>query len=290
MKIIVCYSGGKDSQACLINAAEKYGAAKVTAVFCDTGWEHPDTYTHILQTTEALNVNLITLKSKFDFISLALYKQRFPSPNARFCTSELKMKPTIDYILNLKESCIIIQGIRAGESSARAKMSSECMYFRSYFQLDKKGKKQTYRAKEVREWCKIYDASILRPIFMWTAQEVIDSILAAGQKPNPLYYRGFSRVGCFPCIMWRKREILQLMQDKPMVERLLNAEKILKENKARGSTFFRAGYIPGYACSDRKCPTIQDVFRYVSDKNATLDLFEPEDGYSCISMFHGLCE
>ncbi len=134
MKILVSYSGGKDSQACLINAIKEYGADKVTAVFCDTGWEHPDTYTHIHRTTESLNVNLVTLKSKFDFVSLAVWKKRFPSPNARFCTSELKMKPMIDYILSLKESCIIIQGIRAGESNARAKMLPECMYFQTYFQ------------------------------------------------------------------------------------------------------------------------------------------------------------
>ena len=112
MKILVSYSGGKDSQACLINAIKEYGADKVTAVFCDTGWEHPDTYTHIRRTTEALSVNLVTLKSKYDFVSLAVWKKRFPSPNARFCTSELKMKPMIDYILALKESCIIIQGRR----------------------------------------------------------------------------------------------------------------------------------------------------------------------------------
>lgn len=43
MKIIVSFSGGKDSQACLIQATKQYGADKIEAVFCDTGWEHPDT-------------------------------------------------------------------------------------------------------------------------------------------------------------------------------------------------------------------------------------------------------
>ena len=37
MKVLVSYSGGKDSQACLIKPAEKYGAENITAVFCDTG-------------------------------------------------------------------------------------------------------------------------------------------------------------------------------------------------------------------------------------------------------------
>mgnify|MGYP003163580637 FL=1 len=37
MKILVSFSGGKDSQACLIQAAKQYGTDKIEAVFCDTG-------------------------------------------------------------------------------------------------------------------------------------------------------------------------------------------------------------------------------------------------------------
>ena len=39
MKILVHFAGGKDSQAFLIKAVNDYGKDKVTAVFCDTGWE-----------------------------------------------------------------------------------------------------------------------------------------------------------------------------------------------------------------------------------------------------------
>lgn len=149
----------------------------LTAVFCDTGWEHPDTYKHVNDVCLQMGVRLITLKSKYDFVSLAVHKKRFPSTNARFCTSELKMKPMIDYVLSLKESCIIIQGIRAGESTARAAMEEECMYFKSYFQPNKKGRTENYRSKDVKEWCSQFDASVLRPIFKWSAQQVIDCIL-----------------------------------------------------------------------------------------------------------------
>ena len=38
MKIVVSYSGGKDSEACLIWAIRKYGAGNVTALFCDTAY------------------------------------------------------------------------------------------------------------------------------------------------------------------------------------------------------------------------------------------------------------
>ncbi|MFV0362235.1 MAG: phosphoadenosine phosphosulfate reductase family protein [Suipraeoptans sp.] len=284
MKILVSYSGGKDSQACLINAVKEYGANKVTAVFCDTGWEHPSTYEHIIATCSILGVELVILKSKYDFVSLAEYKKRFPSTKARFCTEELKIKPFIDYVLTLEDSCIVIQGIRAGESASRAKMEPECMYFRGYFEQNKKGKTFSYKKKNVIAWCKKYDASILRPIFDWSAQDVIDCILNAGQTPNPLYYKGFSRVGCFPCIMCRHSEIRLLYKDEDMRDRLLNAEHKI------GHSFFPPDYIPKYACKNGKYPMVEDVFKYVNDKNATLDMFEPEEGYSCMSMFHGLCE
>ena len=86
MKILISFSGGKDSQACLIKAAHEYGSDKIEAVFCDTGWEHPDTYTHIHDVCKQMDVKLRTLKSKYDFVSLALYKKRFPSTRTRFCT------------------------------------------------------------------------------------------------------------------------------------------------------------------------------------------------------------
>jgi len=285
MKIIVSFSGGKDSQACLIKAIEQYGSDKVEAVFCDTGWEHPNTYEHIKYVINVLGIKLTTLKGKYDFVSLAEKKKRFPSTKARFCTEELKIKPMIDWVLEQTDSLIIIQGIRSGESHARAAMESECMYFKNYFQPLANGKTYSYRKKEIIEWCKKYDASILRPIKDWSAQAVIDCILAAGQKPNPLYYKGFSRVGCFPCIMCRHSEILNIVKsDHKMLEKLKWAE-----NKV-GYSFFPPKYIPEYACSNGIFPTVSDVEKYVTDKTATLDMFEPEEGYSCMSMFHGLCE
>lgn len=98
MKILVSFSGGKDSQACLIQAFKQYGGGNLTAVFCDTGWEHPDTYKHVNDVCLQMGVRLITLKSKYDFVSLAAHKKRFPSTNARFCTSELNVEEVLEYV------------------------------------------------------------------------------------------------------------------------------------------------------------------------------------------------
>lgn len=283
MKIIVSFSGGKDSQTCLIQAAKQYGADKIEAVFCDTGWEHPDTYQHITNVCRLMGVKLTTLKPELGFVELAKKKKRFPSVFQRFCTVELKIKPTIDYILSLDDSCIIIEGVRAQESVKRAAMSEECMYFRSYFE-GINGRKESYRRKEVLEWCKLHDASVYRPIFRWTAQEVIDCILEVDQKPNPLYYRGYSRVGCMPCIMSRMSNIRLLNDDPAMKQRLIESEKYV------GKSFFAVDTIPRRFCKNGVYAMAEEVFQYVADKNGTPDMFEPEEGYACMSMFHGLCE
>jgi putative sulfate adenylate transferase, subunit 2 len=289
MKIIVQFSGGKDSQACLIWAVKKYGKDKVTAVFCDTGWEHEITYKHIDNVCKNLGVKLIILRNnKYkDFVDMSIKKTRFPSSTRRFCTSELKIIPMVDYILSQDESFIIIQGIRSSESARRAKLEVECSYFKEYFSEDEKN---LYHKKAVKEWYKAHDASVLRPIFKWSSQDVIDYILENGQQPNPLYKRGFSRVGCFPCIMCRKREIQLISKDEWAKRRLINAEQRMKEETKRGSSFFPPNYIPKRFCANGIFPTVREVFKYVNRNDVEADMFEPDEGYSCMSLYHGLCE
>jgi 3'-phosphoadenosine 5'-phosphosulfate sulfotransferase (PAPS reductase)/FAD synthetase len=290
MKILIFYSGGKDSQASLIWAVNKYGVDNCEAVFCDTGWENPITYEHIKTTCNQIGVKLVTIKSdKYNGMEdLAVKKKRFPSTMARFCTEELKSKPAIDYVLTHNENLIIIEGIRASESFSRSKMNAECTYFKYYFEpykIDKNGKKKyhTYRKKEIKEWCKIYNADKIRPIFTWQPAQVIDYIKDNGQLPNPLYYQGFQRVGCFPCVMARHQEVRLISDNHPeMWKRLENAEVRI------GRSFFPPNYIPNHACKNNQYPMIADVKKYFENKNATLDMFDGEQP-GCMSAYN-LCE
>ena len=136
MRVIVTFSGGKDSLAALLWVRNNM-TNNFTTVFCDTGWESPITYKYIEYVNQKLNLNLITLKSKKyeGMIDLAAKKGRFPSTKARFCTEELKSKPMVDYMLDeVKEHCLVIQGIRGYESAARALMNKQCRYFKYYFE------------------------------------------------------------------------------------------------------------------------------------------------------------
>lgn len=290
MRIIVSFSGGKDSHACLIEAVKKYGADKVEAVFCDTGWEAEQTYKHIEEVVKLLGVKLHVLRANNTFLNLVKNRKTFPSSRRRFCTDELKVRPMVDWVLAQQDDLIIIQGIRSGESKARAEMDTECMYFKYYVEPISPTAKPnhryySYRRKDVLEWIKKHDASVLRPIKDWTADQVIDCILSYGHKPNPLYYDGFARVGCFPCVMCGHREILTMIKTHPEgIQKVLDAETTV------GQTFFSADYIPSRFCANGKTPTIQEVSSYLLSKHSKGDLFEEHGEIACMSLYHGLCE
>ena len=98
--------------------------------------------------------------------------------------------------------------------------------------------------------------------------------------------------------MCRKHEIALLINDKAMAQRLINAERKMFTSSARGNCFFSCDTVPEYARkhidakTGTKICTVQDVFDHVSGKNATLDMFDDDngDGESCMSMYHGLYE
>lgn len=328
MKLIVPLSAGKDSQATLHYCIEKYGVEKLIAVFCDTKWEHELTYKHLEYLVNKTGVKYKILSSeKYDgFVDLCKKKKRFPSSQARFCTSELKVIPMIDYILSLKDNVMIFQGIRGDESKSRSEMSIECRYFKYYFEpyasneitiskfkrkpptthkqklkLNKAinrlkegqndEKYHSYRKKDVFDWCEKYTDDVFRPFFNSTAEDVIYYSLNRGFKINPLYFKGSSRVGCYPCIHSNKPEMKNIIETSP--------EAILKVRNAEievNGTFFSPDYIPkryhtGFdEKSGKTICSIDDVVKYLADKNAQIDLIEDLGMGSGCNSVYAICE
>jgi len=292
---IVPVSGGKDSQATVI-WAKRHLTGIILYVFCDTDWEKDVTYQHLLYLQEVNKIEIIVLTSKkyYGMIDLVRKKGRFPSTMSRFCTEKLKFEPMLDYILSLSSNVVIYQGVRADESKQRALMNKVDNYFRYYFEpygVDKKGKPkfQKYRKLEVKYHSEIYTTTVIRPVFDWTAKEVISYCLEAGQRINPLYYKGYSRVGCYPCIMCQLGEVLLISQQDP--DRLLEIAEYEKEND---TTFFPMDYIPERYCSKPvfrkdgtpgKAPVMEDVVKYVQMKNPPTLWGIPQ----CQSVYH-ICE
>lgn len=297
MKIIVSFSGGKDSQACLIQACKEFGSGNIEAVFCDTGWEHHLTYEHVKNVTDSMGVRLVTLKSKVGgFEDLCKRMKWFPDTQHRMCTVQLKIQPMIDYIISHDDDICIIQGIRAAESASRSKMPCSANYFQEYLE---NGKNNLYRKGDVTKWCQNHTATVERPMIGMSAQGIINYIIENGQQPNPLYKHGASRVGCYPCIYARLSEVKNMRHDLAYVLRVVKLEEEVNRlrieargDKGNQASLFAKGKIPARFCRKygKGIPAFEDVVSYVSRDDAQLDMFEPEEGYSCMSIYHGLCE
>lgn len=162
------------------------------AVFMDTGWEHPQTYRYIDDVLEKHFGPIERIRGELGMVELIRKKAMFPSRVRRFCTQMLKVIPMQDFCVGVFEATglrpVNAVGIRAAESAARARMA---------------------------EWEEQDEATIWRPLLDWSEQDVIDAHTRHGIAPNPLYLQGASRVGCWPCIYARKREIRHLAETDP---------------------------------------------------------------------------
>jgi len=270
-KHIVLSSTGKDSEAAMWWAYHNLPYNDWEVIFSDLDWDHSDVYDHLEYLESRTGKIFKRIKSNFFddkisefvqqriieifgkdnvFAKMIMYKARFPSTKARFCTEELKVKPVIDYILDFCHyDLVLIQGVRAEESEARRNLKPTDDYFKFYLEpygYDKKGnpKFHTYRKKEVLAHLEKYDVTVLRPILKKTHNEVFNIIFENDSPGNKLYRAGMSRVGCFPCIMCRLSEIRMIAKYHPeKIDQIYELEILSK------STFFSAGFIPTKFCS-----------------------------------------
>ncbi|MET4563346.1 3'-phosphoadenosine 5'-phosphosulfate sulfotransferase (PAPS reductase)/FAD synthetase [Lysinibacillus parviboronicapiens] len=220
---VISISGGKDSAAMWLLALER-DTPNLKVVFSDVGHEHPETYEYIDYLEKELGP-ITRIKPDFSqqilrkrevvdtkwrkegvseriiqqalevlhptgnpFLDLCMWKGRFPSTMARFCTVELKVRPMFDQvyvpIFEGGNQVISWQGIRANESLSQSKMAE---------------------TEETPEGYTIY-----RPILNWDVYEVFKQHDKHGIKPNPLYKQGMGRVGCMPCINSKKEELYEI--------------------------------------------------------------------------------
>lgn len=299
---VLAISGGKDSAAMWILAVKELGL-DISPVFCDTGNEHPLTYEYVdyleqhlgtikrikADFSEQITRKRINVQTKWrdegiseeiiqkaldmlhptgnPFLDLCIWKGRFPSTKARFCTQELKIIPTLVqiYIPLLEQGNKVIswQGVRAAESVARAKLAER---------------------EETPEGYGIY-----RPLLKWSAKDVFDLHRKHEIEPNPLYKLGMGRVGCMPCINANKDELYEIQRRFPeQIQRIFEWEQLVSQASRRQ----RATFFP-----DRQGSGMSDIHEWVKwSKTAygggQLDLIkmiEQEDFPQCSSVY-GLCE
>jgi 3'-phosphoadenosine 5'-phosphosulfate sulfotransferase (PAPS reductase)/FAD synthetase len=221
-------SGGKDSSATALWLIHESGVPRdsIRFTFCDTGNEHQFVYEHIEMLSRRFQewgcAPVVTLKPERDFMELAKWKGRFPSRKARFCTQFLKVIPTredVTALIHAGHEVIVHSGVRAGESPDRAKLVE-------------------------RGFDDMFGCTVNRPLLHRSLADVIAIHERYGVPLNPLYSYGFTRVGCFPCINSKKREIKLISIHFPeRIDELRSQE--LNPCVGRGiSTFFHARTVP----------------------------------------------
>lgn len=252
---IVNISGGKDSTATYLLAIER--GKPFRAVFADTGNEAQPTYDFIAglaaaaggpeieivraDFTEALAHKRANIESHWSrekkmpggeimppqsperirearellkptgnpFLDMCLVRGIFPRPFARFCTHELKVIPFAEQIiLPALERGSIIQwlGIRRDESRARA----NAVKFETT---------QRMGGNRHVKFC---------PLIKWSIADVWAMHKRHNITPNPLYPMGATRVGCAPCMMCHRRDVVALANHDPAsIDKIRKWEKIV---------------------------------------------------------------
>ncbi len=202
-RVAVLVSGGKDSTATLALAVAKYGKQNVLGIFADTGFEHPYTYEYLEYIERTIGVRIKRVRNtRWDNLpELIRAKKRFPSAKFRYCTALLKILPVAEYLS--EASCVreVWIGIRAGESAGRRKKYGAWDEQTTVSYYDWISNTSGYISKDVKEKIKRLDIVVRLPIVRWTEEDVYAFLGKYGIKLNPLYERGFKRVGCFPCIL-----------------------------------------------------------------------------------------
>jgi phosphoadenosine phosphosulfate reductase len=171
--ILVSYSGGKDSLAAL-DLTLKLGY-KPILIFNDTGIELPETRESVYKVAEEYGLELLVADAG-DAFWRAVERVGPPGKDYRWCCKVSKLAP-LARLLNgrFPDGALNVVGQRAYES------------------LD--------RARSPRVWRNRWIPHILNiaPIHEWSQLLVWLYIWANKLPYNPLYEKGFDRIGCYLC-------------------------------------------------------------------------------------------
>ena len=241
---IVAFSGGKDSSALAIylhdpdrwkkvlgksSTPHRPPLAEAEYVFCDTGTELAETYDYLDRLEAYLGSPIHRLrasvppsrpdepdKTPFDHY-LELYGGFLPSPNVRWCTRLLKLKPFEDYIG--ENPVVSYVGIRGDEGEWRVDPKTRHKYFQH-----RKGYIST-KPNITTVFPFIEDGLVKADIYR---------ILEDSGVGYPEYYHWRSRSGCYFCFFQRKSEWVGLLENHPdLYERAKAYEKFDPERGER---------------------------------------------------------
>ena len=205
-KHILGLSGGKDSAALAVHMNKKYPDLDIEYFFTDTGYELKETYDFLnkLKTRLDKPIHYINPRNSFDYF-LKKYNNFLPSPTARWCTIEMKLKSMEAWLkpaLDAGQEIITYVGIRYDERG----------------RIGYKPTNNLIKAKfPFIEDC--------------IDKEGVMEILDSSGLGLPDYYKWRSRSGCTFCFFQRRSEWIGLMENNPSAwEHAKSLEKQATDN------------------------------------------------------------
>lgn len=205
------------------------------------------------------------------FLDLCMWKGRFPSRKAQFCTQELKTALLAQYQRDLVEAghrVVSWQGVRRDESQNR----------RNAAQFERINPR-TYA---------------YRPLVDWTAAQVFASLAVHDIELNALYRQGMSRVGCMPCINVNKAELREIAKRWPEhPQRIAEWERRVGACSKRGYSTFLTD---AHAAKDRRVIFADlNVWSRIEWSKTTrggkqFDLLTHNEEPKACASAYGLCE
>ena len=202
-------SGGKDSSALAVYLRESVPGMEY--FFCDTGAELPETYEYLTRLEVILGKPIARLNASRGFDHwFEVFRGTLPSPQMRWCTKNMKIKPIEEWIGDTPAVSYV--AIRADESNRKGYISTK-PNIQSRFPFIEDG---------------IDRDGVMR-------------ILADAGIGLPEYYEWRTRSGCYFCFYQRKAEWIGLAERHPeLFERAVAIErKVLSDAGVDGDADFR---------------------------------------------------
>lgn len=203
-------SGGRDSAALAVYMRQHYPELELTYFFTDTGKELPEVYEYLTRLEGFLGKEILRLNPDRDFdFWLAQYNNFLPSPQTRWCTRQLKLRPFEQWVrpkLESGDKVVSYVAIRSDEPY-----------------------REGYSAK--------HENLLIELPFRTDGIDKgrVIEILESSGLGLPKYYSWRSRSGCTFCFFQQKIEWVRLMREHP--DAFEEAKRYEKTAVANGSPF-----------------------------------------------------
>lgn len=209
-KHVLGLSGGKDSAALAVHMRQHYPELDIEYFFTDTGKELPEVYEYLGKLEGFLGKPILRLNPDRDFdFWLKQYNDFLPSPQSRWCTRQLKLRPFELWLRPMLENGTAVFSYVAIRSDEAYRNGYNSKHDRLIIRLP---------FKEAR----IDKAGVL-------------DILESAGLGLPGYYAWRTRSGCTFCFFQQKIEWLRLKEQHP--EAFEEAKAYEKNAVEHGSPF-----------------------------------------------------